>query len=288
MHESEPGAGARRRTTSTPDDPHRTHDPNELSDEAILHAIRNGDDEAFGIFWRRYRSLAIAVARSTTNRFDPEDIAAESFTRVLAAIRRGRGPVRAFRAYLVTVVRNTAMTWGMASHEVPVADPYDLVDQSALLQPGASATAEERESPVLIALRSLPDRLRTVLWYGVVEGYSPVEIAQLLGITANAAGVLAFRAREALRQAWIQVQISPGAMPQACSTTIDQLGALARDTLPSGRRSVVLAHLHGCPLCAGMEQRARDLSVRFGGTRRIVPSGNDEPAVAARALAHAS
>ncbi|MGX5695661.1 sigma-70 family RNA polymerase sigma factor [Agromyces soli] len=287
MHESEPGAVARRRTTSTPY-PHSEHEPNEPSDEEILHAIRCGDDDAYGIFWRRHRSLAIAVARSTTSRFDPEDIAAESFARVLAAIRRGRGPVRAFRPYLVTVVRNTAMTWGMASHEIPVADPYDLVDQSALLEPGASAMVEERESPVMIALRSLPDRLRTVLWYGVVEGYSPVEIARLLDITPNAAGVLAFRAREALRQAWIQVQIAPGAMPQACSATIDQLGALARGTLPSTRRGVVLEHLHDCPPCAGIERRARDLSVRFGSPRRMESPEGDEPPLAARALAHAS
>ena len=71
---------------------------------------------------RGYEELYVQhapVARRTALSMVPRDVAddivAEAFTRVLGAIRAGGGPGIAFRAYLLTAVRNAANDWLRAS-----------------------------------------------------------------------------------------------------------------------------------------------------------------------------
>lgn len=67
------------------------------SDVALLKAARSLDTRAFEELWQRHLVTARGVARATSARVDPEDVASE-----------------AFRPYLLTVVVNTARTVGRA------------------------------------------------------------------------------------------------------------------------------------------------------------------------------
>ncbi|KOG86941.1 ECF subfamily RNA polymerase sigma-24 subunit, partial [Streptomyces varsoviensis] len=70
------------------------------------------------------------------------------------------------------------------------------------------AMQEAEASLAVQAFRSLPPRWQTVLWHTTVEEESPSEVAPLLGLTANATAVLAHRAREGLKQAYLQAHVS--------------------------------------------------------------------------------
>jgi len=54
-----------------------------------------------------------------------DDIVAEAFARVLAAIRAGGGPDHAFRAYLLAAVRNLASDWMAARRRMTVIGDMD-------------------------------------------------------------------------------------------------------------------------------------------------------------------
>ncbi len=46
-----------------------------------------------------------------------------------------------------------------------------------------------------------------MLWYSEIEQMKPAEIAPLLGMKATAVAQLTFRAREGLREAWMQAHL---------------------------------------------------------------------------------
>jgi uncharacterized repeat protein (TIGR01451 family) len=79
------------------------------SDEALLADVRAGDMQAFELIVRRHRGAAMAVARAMVDPVTAEDVVADSFERLLVAIRRGGGPRDVVRPYLLRAVRNRAV-----------------------------------------------------------------------------------------------------------------------------------------------------------------------------------
>lgn len=224
----------------------------QLSDLELVELSRDGSTDAFGQLWLRHSAAGRAVARG--QRFDADDLMSESFARILKAIRAGGGPTTAFRPYLFTTIRNVSMQWGREAQKVSPSDELDLLaDPSS--EEDASLAALDRSLTVR-AFRTLPTRWQEALWYSEVEQMSAQEIAPLLGMKSNAVSALTFRAREGLRQAWIQAHLTRATDPE-CRATIEKLGAYTRDTLGPREMARVDAHLEECASCAIVAEEAR-------------------------------
>src|SRR5581483_6032471 len=131
------------------------------------------------------------------------------FARVLGQLRRGGGPDGAFRAYLLTTVRRVAIDRLRAEGKLVVSDQMEAFDPGVPFTDPAVADLER--TMIARAFASLPERWRTVLWHTEVEGARPAEVAASLGLTANGVAALAYRAREGLRQAYLQMHLSGAA-----------------------------------------------------------------------------
>ena len=224
------------------------------SDRELMDRARIGDDTAVAELWSRHRDAAVRAARAFTD-LEAEDLVSDAYAAILEGFRRGGGPAgEAFRPYLYTVVRNLARRRGAARREVTVAElpEPDGVDGVAEQQLGSLD-----QQMIRTAFASLPKRWQEVLWYTEVERLSPREIAPILGVGANATAALAYRAREALRQAWLQEHIAAAREGDECGWVLAHLGEHSRDGL--GRRAAdrADAHLAGCRDCrdAAMELR---------------------------------
>jgi RNA polymerase sigma factor (sigma-70 family) len=169
-----------------------------MPDAVLLTMVRDGDDTAYAALWRRYRSTAIAVALRTTRTFDAEDVAAEAFARILAAIRAGGGPRIAFRAYLLVTVKNVIANWGRQEARMAMIS-LDLIEELPVRR---HVIDVGDRLAVVSAFRTLPERWQLSLWYSEIEGLGPSEIGTLLGISSSAAAMLTYRARIGLREAW--------------------------------------------------------------------------------------
>ncbi len=78
------------------------------SDAELIEAVRSGELEAYGLLYRRHAAAAANLARQLTgSRAEADDLVAEAFAKVLDTLRTGGGPDTAFRAYLLTTLRNT-------------------------------------------------------------------------------------------------------------------------------------------------------------------------------------
>lgn len=227
----------------------------ESSDSELAEAVRSGNEEAFALLWERHHAAALRAARAITTRFDAEEMAQEAFVRILAALRAGRGPAGPFRPYLNQVLRNISMTWTEAARpSVP------LESLAALGDPAAEFESNVEESSILMrAFATLKPEWREVLWYLEVEGVPPRHAAAFLNTTPSRLWALAYRARGALRTAWLQAHLDAGGVEPACRSVVARLAAYERGELTQRDGDQVRAHLDTCRSCPGRLLELADL-----------------------------
>ncbi|MFC4034596.1 sigma-70 family RNA polymerase sigma factor [Streptomyces polygonati] len=248
-----------------------------LSDTELLAQVRGGQDSAYEELYRRHAESVRRYARTCCrDAHTAEDLTGEVFARTLQAIRGGSGPETSVRAYLLTTVRRVAATWGNTAKREHLVEDFAVFSVSAA---GSSATEEisdlgadvramhEAERSLAIrAFRTLPERWQTVLWHTAVEDESPSDIAPLLGLTPNATAVLAHRAREGLRQAYLQAHVSSTLTAEgACARYADRLGAHARGALRSRADRELNRHLKECARCSAASLELADLNSTLKG-----------------------
>jgi len=235
-------------------------------DAELVAAVRRGDLEAYGLLYRRHAGAARTQAKQLVgSRPDAEDLVAEAFAKVLDAIRGGGGPDQAFRAYLLTTVRNTLCDRRRRDR------PLEWTDDPGRYDVGLPwedpAVAELEATLAARAFHRLPERWREVIWRTEVERAPRPEVASLFGLTPNGVAALAYRARERLRQAYLQEHVAAGARREH-RPALDRLGAWARGGLSDRQRAGVEAHLATCPDCRALAGELAELSDALGRPRQ--------------------
>ncbi len=217
------------------------------SDAELITRVRAGDRSAFGELYRRHGAAATGLARQFARTpAEVDDLVSESFARVLDGLTSGGGPDTAFRAYLFTTLRHTAYDRTRKDRRLEFTDDLTPHEKPEVLPDPVIAMAES--GMVGKAFASLPERWQAVLWHTQVEGQSPAEVGVLMGMSANAVTSLAFRAREGLREAYLQAHLADTAAEQ-CRATTERLGAWARGGLSRREQAAVDAHLATCEDC---------------------------------------
>ncbi|MFF9842344.1 sigma-70 family RNA polymerase sigma factor [Streptomyces sp. NPDC013740] len=238
------------------------------SDADLVQLMRGGDDSAYEELFRRHSDAVRRYARTCCrDAHTADDLTAEVFARTLQAVRGGAGPEQAVRAYLLTTVRRVAATWTKTQKREQLVEDFavfadeaarsaEVSDQSSTfgagLDLGADVLAmhEAEQSLAMQAFRSLPERWQAVLWHTTVEEESPSDVAPLFGLTANATAVLASRAREGLKQAYLQAHVSQSLTAGGdCARYADRLGAFARGGLRMRAERGLRKHLDECAKC---------------------------------------
>ncbi|WP_354514475.1 sigma-70 family RNA polymerase sigma factor [Paenarthrobacter sp. 4246] len=220
------------------------------SDMDLVREVRAGNSTAFEALFERHQGTARKVAAAQVDNFaDVDDVVADAFASVYQSITAGKGPDTFFRAYLLTAVRRFAYHANRgASRTRPTAESF-VLDSAVFHDDPAVAHFESKA--VAQAFRSLPERWQEVLWYVDIEGLKPAAASTLLGLNPNGVSALALRARERLRQVYLQNHITSSAGDD-CEEYSAQLGAYAREGLRRRSQDRVRAHLEGCPKCTAL------------------------------------
>lgn len=253
----------------------------ERSDAALTAAIRaGGDAAATAELYRRHAPAVLMYARACCR--DPhtaEDLASEVFARTVQTVLDGKGPVDAWRPYLLTVVRRTAADWAEGARRVDLTPGFGTWLDAAAQRGGPdrasrAETGEERVvraengGVVAHAFRSLPERWKAVLWHSVVEEEPAAKVGVLLGLTPSGVASLTARAREGLREAYLAAHAGQGAADEECRRCSARLAAAMRRARP--RRDVHLdRHLERCGRCREAARELMDLNQRL---RAVLPA----------------
>jgi RNA polymerase sigma factor (sigma-70 family) len=236
----------------------------ETSDAELLVRARRQDREAVAALYARHEPAARRLASTYSRAGDPDDLVSEAFFRVLGAIERGHGPEDSFRAYLFVTLRRVAMEAISRSRDEPVDE---------IPEPVREAEREPELDPddrliILTAYASLPARQQSMLWQTEVEGQRPRELAPVLGLTANTVSAQASRARDRLREAYLQAHVATTA-GAACEPHRSRLGAYVRDRLAPLDLLDTEEHLEACDACRDLAGELTDINARL--VRSLVP-----------------
>lgn len=187
-------------------------------DAVLIDSVRRGEVGAYGELYQQHVGSAYDLAR----RFgrgpaDADDLVAETFARVLAALLAGRGPDSTFRAYLFTTLRHLAYDKARRDRRLQFVDDFSgLRIETVAVTETDAAVAEVDRSLAARAFNALPERWRMVWWHTEIEGRAPAELAPRLGLRPNSVAALAYRARVGLRDAYLTAERRKPEPPATC------------------------------------------------------------------------
>ncbi len=171
-------------------------------DEAqLLQRARSWDMEALGEIYDHYSPLLYRYAVRLLGDQDlAEDCVAETFSRFLQALRKGKGPERHLKAYLFRVAHNwitdrfrrQPLEEALEDHSVHLADQGPAPDEVAEMR--------WRQEQVRAMLRQLTPDQRQVVVLRFLEGWSLAEVAAAMEKPVGAVKALQHRALAALRR----------------------------------------------------------------------------------------
>jgi RNA polymerase sigma-70 factor, ECF subfamily len=196
-------------------------------DEQLVRALRAGDEEAFIALVRRHHALMLRVALGyVRTQAVAEEVVQETWCAVLAGIDRFEGRA-ALKTWIMRILANRAKTRGQREARCvpfsalgcveddhgPAVDPDRFLPADHPRYPNhwATAPAEWSQMPdermlagevrerIRAAIETLPARQQAVISLRDVEGWSPEEVCDLLGLSEGNQRVLLHRARSHVR-----------------------------------------------------------------------------------------
>lgn len=157
----------------------------DMSDEALLHLIAQGDEDALGAIYDRHGKTAYSLAyRMLQDAHNAEDVVQEAFInvwRMASSYAVSRGSARTWLLAVVhhKAVDSTRRRRGVAPKEQPLeweqlpVDPHDLWDEVS--------NNLDREN-LVNGLSQIPTDQKEAIELAYFGGYTQREIAELKGV----------------------------------------------------------------------------------------------------------
>ena len=176
----------------------------ESSDEDLMLALQRGELAAFDTLFRRhYEPVRVMCARLTASPSVGDDLAQETFLRVLRHRSTYRGDAR-FTTWLYRVARNVALEQiARQARDRRIAERWRSETPTSI---GPEAKGQDTAEQLAAAMQALTPEQREVLVLCRYHDLPFAEIATILGCSAGAARVRAHRALAALRVAFAEAR----------------------------------------------------------------------------------
>lgn len=236
------------------------------SDVELVEDVRTGTTSAYAVLYERHKAAAHNLAQQLgRGHAYREELVSTAFLKVLDAVLAGK-TITHFRAYLLTALRHTAYDDTRRSRKIEYSEDPTAA-QGVRLESVSSQFVDtvvdlnEKCSSVR-AFKRLPARWQAVLYYLEIEEMSPAAVAPILGLTPNGVSALAYRAREGLRQAYLQTNLKSD-VPVECKTTSERLGAFVRNGLGLRECQQIDGHLNVCQGCRDQLDALREINVQI-------------------------
>lgn len=191
------GSPAHSRISTTAGESARSQEPEPPID---LKGLKNLDPEVISQVHNRYFPDVFRYARyRLSDEVLAEDVAGETFTRLIEYAHRGKGPKTNVRGWLMRTASNLVNDYYRAHYGRPTEELQDTMP-SDNPGPGLIFDISEEKKELHEALKALTEEQINVLALRFGSGLSLAETAEALGKNANAIKALQFRAIGALRR----------------------------------------------------------------------------------------
>ena len=145
--------------------------------------------------------------RITLNPADAEDVVQDTMIKVWKK-REQWDKIESIEAFCLTICRNLAIdkTRKADNQSEQLSENDDPPDLSYTSNPEEQAVQKDRVSLVRQLIDSLPEKQRSCMQLRDIEGKSYKEIADVIGINEQQVKINIFRARQAIKQKFIETE----------------------------------------------------------------------------------
>ena len=188
----------------------RENDAGAISDEALMQALKEGDDHALATLMHRWElGVKAFLLRLGVPASDVEDVAQEAFVRLYEK-RANYRVGAAFKPWLLTLAGNLGRNkrrWRFRRREDSIeamseasSAGFERADTSATPASQLVENANLAQN-VRMAVNALPENLRQAVLCVELEDLSYAEAAQVIGCSPKAVETRLYRAKQLLRSA---------------------------------------------------------------------------------------
>lgn len=169
--------------------------------KGLVRRASQGDREAAGTLFDRYHPRVFRYALSKLGQHQvAEDVASETFARVLRDLDRFRWRGAGFEAWLFRIAYNLVVDHTRkASKDSPDESTAEFADTEESRTPESSVIAAESIREMKEMLNGLTEDQREVVVLRFAAGLDTNEIGEVMGRNPNAVRQIQFRALEQLR-----------------------------------------------------------------------------------------
>ncbi|MAZ88154.1 MAG: RNA polymerase sigma factor RpoE [Cellvibrionaceae bacterium] len=177
------------------------------TDQQLVERVQKGDKRAFDLLVLKYQHKMVSVVgRYINDSHEVYDVVQEAFIKAYRALGNFRGDSQ-FYTWLYRIAINTAKNYLVSRGRRPPSTDVDVEDAefysgSDLLKdvdtPENNLFRDELKAMVDLAIRELPEDLRTAVTLRELEGLSYEEIADVMGCPVGTVRSRIFRARDAI------------------------------------------------------------------------------------------
>ena len=174
-------------------------DRSKYTEAELIAACSKGDRLAQQVVYERYSSVMYPVCVRYLGREDAKDVLQDGFLTVFDKIGTYKGE-GSFEGWMRKIFVNACLMrirkGDVLKHSEELTDIQDT--GTVMLEHGAIEQLGSKE--ILSLIEQLPAALRSVFNLFVIEGYSHVEVGQMLGITEQSSRSQVSRARAILQE----------------------------------------------------------------------------------------
>lgn len=243
-------------------------------DAELVRAAQAGDGHAFGLLFDRWSTRVVDVAyRIVRDREVAAEVAQDAFLAAWTGLDRLE-QVESFGGWVLRIGRNRALNrLERERRSVPVGDEEATEMLDRRTDPGdeagdAVARSEDAEL-VWAAAAALGPRDASVLDLHLRHGLAPAEIAEELGVTANAAHQVLFRLRARLGDA-VRACVLWRAGHPACPDLAGVVATAGIDVFGPDAVRAIAAHAEGCDACTRRQERRLSPEALFAAAPLLV------------------
>ena len=192
-----------------------SRDLSAVSDRELVAIAVEGFDGSFEELVRRYqRPISAYVYRMVGNYESALDLTQEIFIKVYNSLQRYRSEFK-FSTWIYKIAHNSAVDHlrRTATREQslivgPEGDQFDLPVESGRLSPEQESERKERRGEIESVVRALPANYRELIILRHSQDLSYEEIVEVTGLPLGTVKNRLFRAREMMRQSFLEKGIT--------------------------------------------------------------------------------